>query len=86
MSTISVRVKFWGPAKELTGVRGEDMAFNLASDLTLGFLRRHVFESFPRLTPYGSSLRFAVNDEFALDDRKLVDGDVVSVIPPVSGG
>jgi molybdopterin synthase sulfur carrier subunit len=32
------------------------------------------------------SVRIAVGDEFAAPDRELVDGDVVALLPPVSGG
>jgi molybdopterin converting factor small subunit len=34
----------------------------------------------------GSSLRFAVNDEFVPADYKLCEGDTVSFIAPVAGG
>lgn len=86
MSTVSVRIEFFGPAREHAGVGAEEMAFVRANGLTLGFLRKQVLDKFPRLNQYGSTLRFAINNEFVQDERKLQDGDVVSVIPPVSGG
>lgn len=33
-----------------------------------------------------ASLRLAVNEEFVADGHALKDGDVVAVLPPVSGG
>jgi molybdopterin synthase sulfur carrier subunit len=30
--------------------------------------------------------RVAINEEFASDDQELKEGDVVALIPPVSGG
>ncbi|MDQ0162993.1 molybdopterin converting factor subunit 1 [Bacillus alveayuensis] len=33
-----------------------------------------------------SSLMIAVNEEFATDDEMIREGDVVALIPPVSGG
>lgn len=38
------------------------------------------------LAPHRASLRLAVNEEFVAGDHVLQDGDVVAVLPPVSGG
>lgn len=38
------------------------------------------------LTPHRAALRLAVNEEFVAGDHALKDGDVVAVLPPVSGG
>jgi molybdopterin synthase catalytic subunit len=43
-------------------------------------------EVVPALAPGRSSLRFAVNGDYADPDRPLADGDEVACIPPVSGG
>ncbi|HSP63415.1 MAG TPA: molybdenum cofactor biosynthesis protein MoaE, partial [Pyrinomonadaceae bacterium] len=41
---------------------------------------------YPALARFGNSLLLAVNQEYALPDRKLSDGDELAVLPPVSGG
>ena len=38
------------------------------------------------LRPFAPSLRFAVNEEFAGADVRLAEGDVLALLPPVSGG
>ena len=38
------------------------------------------------LAPYRDSLRAAVNEEFSSFSSPLKDGDVVALLPPVSGG
>ncbi|TBR24001.1 MoaD/ThiS family protein [bacterium] len=38
------------------------------------------------LVPHRAALRLAVNEEFVADGHPLKDGDVVAVLPPVSGG
>ena len=86
MNPITVKVEFWGPAKDLAAVGSEEMTFVRADGLTIRFLRDRVCERFPRLANGARSLRFAVGDEFVQGNHKLNDGDVVSVIPPVSGG
>lgn len=40
----------------------------------------------PGLRGVLGSVRFAVGDEFAAPDRALRAGDVVALLPPVSGG
>jgi molybdopterin converting factor subunit 1 len=40
----------------------------------------------PALRGVLGSVRFAVGDEFASADRRLEPGDIVALIPPVSGG
>lgn len=43
--------------------------------------RRH-----PRLSGRLSSVRFAVDEEFALPETRLHEGAVIALIPPVAGG
>lgn len=38
------------------------------------------------LLPHRASLRLAVNEEFVAEAHPLKEGDVVAVLPPVSGG
>ena len=40
----------------------------------------------PRLRAMLPTLRYAVNEEFAPASQPLRDGDVLALIPPVSGG
>jgi len=39
-----------------------------------------------RLKGMSDSMRIAVNEEIAAEDRLLEDGDVVALLPPVAGG
>ena len=43
-------------------------------------------EQFPALVPLLPNVLIAVNEEYAADDRLIVPGSRVAVIPPVSGG
>ena len=40
----------------------------------------------PALDGVLASVRFAVGDEFVEGERRLAPGDVVALLPPVSGG
>jgi molybdopterin synthase sulfur carrier subunit len=36
--------------------------------------------------PHLNNIMFAINEEYASDDDNIQSGDVVALIPPVSGG
>ena len=48
--------------------------------------RRRLEEELPLLTAYESTLRLAVNEEYADDATVIRPGDEVALITPTSGG
>ena len=79
---MNVRVILFARARELAGFSEKSLrlpegacAGDIYKDKALASLRAHRGE-----------MRVAVNEEFALEDRRLGEGDVVAVLPPVSGG
>jgi molybdopterin converting factor small subunit len=40
----------------------------------------------PKLNQSPSKIAYAVNEQFVSQDTPLQDGDVLALIPPVSGG
>lgn len=75
---------FFGPVRELTGLR-EEMP-EIPAGATLNDLFETYARRFPRLAAYHSSLVASRNQEFAPWDAALLDGDEVAFLPPVSGG
>ncbi len=84
MEPITVNILMLGPAQDFAGV--ESCEVKLSVPATIADVKRILVERFDRLAPMLSTVRFAVNDEFATDETELCDGDKVAVIPPVSGG
>ena len=81
---LRVRIRLFAVQRELAGTRELALELPVAStvaDAWAGLVERH-----PVLAPGRSSVRFAVNGEYAGPDTLLGDGDEVAVIPPVSGG
>jgi len=81
---ISVRVLFFGAARDVVGQTEVDLSLKGNSTAANAF--EQVLENFPKLRRFGRSLLFAVNQEYAAADREVKDGDELAVFPPVSGG
>ena len=81
---MQVRVLFFASLRERAGT---NEAFQtLADDQTVGDLWQVLVELYPAIEPMGTSVSFAVNQEYADRAQALRDGDEVALIPPVSGG
>ncbi len=81
---MKVRIVYWGPAREWTGVADESLS--LDDGAVLNDVLTRVFKNHPNLARGRDALRFAVNASFAKSSTPLADGDEIAVIPPVSGG
>src|SRR3989475_6807073 len=83
-NTISVRVLFFGAARDAAGHAEIDLKLSSPSRAAGAF--QTLLDSYPELRRFGGSLLFAVNQEYAQPDREICDGDELAVFPPVSGG
>ena len=82
--TISVRVLFFGGAKDITGT--DSIELSISSPASLADAKTLLIEKFPGLGRFGRSLLFAVNQEYADPDKTIDSHDELAVFPPVSGG
>ena len=81
---IHVRVLFFGAARDAAG--REELELSLSSQANVASAFAQLLADYPALARFGNSLLLAVNQEYALPDRKISDGDELAVLPPVSGG
>src|SRR5436309_5853068 len=81
---MKVKVLFFGIARDLTGFSQEFV--ELGEGEQLNSLRRLYELRFPGLSDMARSLVAVVNQEIALPDEPLKEGDEVAFLPPVSGG
>ncbi|MEP6707030.1 MAG: molybdenum cofactor biosynthesis protein MoaE [Pyrinomonadaceae bacterium] len=82
--SMRVRVCFFGAARDAAG-HGQ-VEIELPSSCQAANAFEKVLVAYPALRRFGRSLLFAVNQEYALEDREIHDGDELAVFPPVSGG
>ena len=81
---LRVKVLFFGAARDAVGQSERELV--LAGVTTSSQVMAKLIEQFPALGRFGTSLLFAVNQEYAREDREVNDGDELAVFPPVSGG
>ena len=73
----------FGAAADRAGTRETQVR---VGETTLDELWPLLAERHPGLSPMRDTLAFAVNGEYARGDARVVPGDEVAVLPPVSGG
>jgi molybdopterin synthase sulfur carrier subunit len=81
---VQIRILLFASLREAAST--SELPLALPDDTPAGAVLARLSELFPR---YGGLLErcaIAVNAEYAGPDQRLHDGDVVAVIPPVSGG
>ncbi len=76
-----ITVHYFAGLKEVTGVSQEQADL---SGQTVQQLAQWAAEKYPGID--AGAARIAVNEEYALPEDMLNNGDVAAFIPPVSGG
>ena len=81
---MNVTVLLFAAARDAAGM--PETMLELPAGATAGDAVEALARRFPRLGAWRRAVRVAVNETYADDATKLREGDVVAVIPPVSGG
>ena len=80
---MKIQLLFFGITTDLVG--NNSLSFELNSEATVENLKDILIKQFPNLKNI-HQFAIAVNEEYADDDLLINNGDVVAIIPPVSGG
>jgi sulfur-carrier protein len=80
-----IQLLYFAALRERMGIAAEDV--DLPDEIgDVRALRGWLEATRPNLRGVLGSVRVAVGDEFAALDRRLDGGEVVALLPPVSGG
>jgi len=83
-SAMKITVLLFAAAREVAG--RSSVEIDAPGQVTIRTVRERLLKEVPDLHAVASSLLWAVNNEYAADDRTLHEGDAVACFPPVSGG
>lgn len=80
-----VRVLYFAAVREL--VARDEESLDLPADVTtIGAFYTHIAAVHPELAGRLAHVRIARNESFATSSESIEPGDVLALIPPVSGG
>ncbi|PQJ68973.1 MoaD/ThiS family protein [Polaribacter butkevichii] len=80
---MKIQILFFGITTDLVGASNLDL--EITDALTVVGFKNFLKEEYPELKNI-NSYAIAVNESYAADELALKEGDVIAVIPPVSGG
>lgn len=83
----SFQILYFAAIRELVSCEGQSIAWPLPKGPpSVQELSEYLVQIYPQLRGQLSSVRFAINEEFVELSALIHAGDVVALIPPVSGG
>jgi len=80
---MKIQLLFFGITTDLTGRNSQ--SFEIRENTTIKDLKNNLISEYPNLKNI-NEFAIAVNEEYANEDVVIKSGDVVAIIPPVSGG
>tara|TARA_B000000475_G_scaffold14432_1_gene12393 strand:- start:439 stop:684 length:246 start_codon:yes stop_codon:yes gene_type:complete len=81
-----MKIKYFAWIKDITNLEEEEINLNEAKNLDE--LKTYIIKKYPDLKKHmiKEILRFAINQEYAVDNTNLNEEDEIAIFPPVSGG
>lgn len=80
---MTIQLLFFGITTDLIG--NSSATFTLPEACSVALFKVLLIEKYPQLQN-NSSFAIAVNESYATENEVIKEGDVVAIIPPVSGG
>ncbi|WP_456402067.1 molybdopterin converting factor subunit 1 [Persephonella sp.] len=81
---MKVKVLYFSSLKDKLKRSTETM--EIPEGINVEMFLKHLTDKHPEIKESVSSVMVAVNEEYASKDKTLKEGDIIALIPPVSGG
>jgi MoaD family protein len=81
---LRVQVRYYASLRRATGREAEVMYMD--DGAAVGDVVTKASASYPHIAEMNPSILTACNSKYASRDQELADGDIVDLMPPVSGG
>src|SRR5262249_46888035 len=82
-SDVTITVLFFGACREAAA---DEISLSLRAGSNVADAFDELKRRYPKLDPFSGRLLFSINESYAPMDQALKAGDVMAVLPPVSGG
>ena len=81
-----MKIKYFAWIKDITNLEEEEIHSNRIKNLDE--LKTYIIKKYPDLKKHmiKEILRFAINQEYAVNNTNLNEEDEIAIFPPVSGG
>ena len=81
-----MKIKYFAWIRDITNLEEEEINLNEAKNLDE--LKTYIIKKYPDLKKHmiKEILRFAINQEYAVNNTNLNEEDEIAIFPPVSGG
>jgi len=81
-----MKIKYFAWIKDITNL--EEEVINLNQAKNLDELKTYIIKKYPDLKKHmiKEILRFAINQEYVVNNTNLNEEDEIAIFPPVSGG
>jgi molybdopterin converting factor subunit 1 len=80
---VELKVLYFGVSRDHS--KKDEERLKVKDGLTVGDIRDELKQRYPHLEDI-QNFALAVNESYAEENLRLEDGDIVAIIPPVSGG
>jgi len=81
---VKIRIHLFAAAREISAC--EALELDVPQNPAIRDVREQLIVAVPLLKPMAGSLLWAVNNQYASDDRTISEADIIACFPPVSGG